>query len=90
MNNCAVLRNYQEYTIFEFNGHIIRFMTSPWLEKYTKVLEWDHGYIVVMAKYKNIGEKEEYIDLIPILENLYYDVNDFLEPIKEVKINYAA
>ena len=41
-------------------------------------------------KYKNIGEVEEYIDLIPILDKLYYDVDKFLEPIKEVKIDYAA
>ena len=43
-----------------------------------------------MSKYKNIGEVEEYIDLIPILDKLYYDVDQFLEPIKEVKIEYAA
>lgn len=31
----------------------------------------DHGYLVVMAKYRhNLCEEEEYIDLIPILENL--------------------
>lgn len=60
------------------------------MERYTSVVEWDHGYLVVMAKYKNIGEVEEYIDLIPILDKLYYDVDQFLEPIKEVKIEYAA
>ena len=65
-------------------------MTSASLERYTKIVEWDHGYMVVMAKYKNIGEVEEYIDLIPILDKLYYDVDKFLEPIKEVKIDYAA
>lgn len=79
-----------EYTIFQFNNDIIRFMTSERLERYTKIVEWDHGYLVVMAKYKNIGEVEEYIDLIPILDKLYYDVDKFLEPIKEVKIDYAA
>gem|GEM_PF-5952187 len=47
MNSYAILRNENEYTVFEFNGHIIRFMTSSRLEKYTKILEWDHGYIVV-------------------------------------------
>jgi len=44
----------------------------------------------VTAKYKNIGEVEEYIDLVPILDNLYYDVDEFLKPIKEVKIDNAA
>ena len=43
-----------------------------------------------MAKYQGIPEVEEYIDLIPILEMLYYDVNSFLSPIKEVKIDGAA
>ena len=85
-----LLKSKGEYTIFQFNNDIIRFMTSARLERYTKIVEWDHGYLVVMAKYKNIGEVEEYIDLIPILDKLYYDVDKFLEPIKEVKIDYAA
>jgi len=58
------------------------------LERYTRVLEWDHGYLVVMAKYTGMGETEEYIDLIPILKNLYFDVDEFLRPIKEVGIVY--
>ena len=29
------------------------------LERYTKVLEWDNGYLVVMAKYKNNTIDEE-------------------------------
>lgn len=90
MNNYAILSNSKEYTIFQFNNQIIRFVTSSKLERYTKVMEWDHGYLVVMAKYKNLDEVEEYIDLIPILENLYYDTDAFLEPIKEVRIEYAA
>lgn len=76
--------------IFKFNNHTIRFMTSKRLERYTKVIEWDHGYLVVMAKYKNIGEVEEYIDLIPILDKLYYNTDEFLKAIKEVRIDYAA
>jgi hypothetical protein len=90
MNNCAILRNSGEFTIFEFNGQVIRFVTSARLERYTKVLEWDHGYLVVMAKYKNLDEVEEYIDLLPILQNLYYDIDAFLNPIKEVRVEYAA
>ena len=75
-----------EEEIFQFNNQIIRFATSDRLEKYTKVIEWDKGYIVVMAKYKDLEEVEEYIDLVPILEMLYYDVDEFLKPIKKVKI----
>lgn len=90
MNGCAILKSKDEYTIFQFNNQVIRFMTSARLERYTSIVEWDHGYLVVMAKYKNVGEVEEYIDLVPILDKLYYDVDKFLEPIKEVKIDYAA
>lgn len=90
MNEYAILKSKGEYTIFQFNNQIIRFMTSARLERYISIVEWDHGYLVVIAKYKNVGEVEEYIDLVPILDNLYYDVDKFLEPIKEVKIDYAA
>lgn len=90
MDECAFLSNEGAYTIFRFNDQTIRFRTSARLECYTEVREWDHGYLVVMAKYEDIGEVEEYIDLIPILENLYYDVDEFLKSIKEVKIGNAA
>lgn len=90
MKNYAVLSNNEKFTIFEFNNQVIRFVTSSKLERYTKVLEWDHGYLVVMAKYKDMDEVEEYIDLIPILQNLYYDTDAFLNLIKEVKIEYAS
>ena len=89
-DNCAILKSDGLYTIFIFKDQIIRFITSSKLEKYTKIKEWDKGYLVVMAKYKNLGEMEEYIDLVPILQNLYYDVDEFLNPIKEVRIDYAA
>ena len=90
MNHFAILKCNKEYTSFIFNNDVIRFATSPRLEKYTRVIEWDHGYLVVMAKYENLKEVEEYIDLIPILEKLYYDADEFLKPIKGVKIDYAA
>lgn len=90
MNSCATIKNEGEYTIFIFDNQKIRFMTSARLERYTKIVEWDHGYLVVMAKYKGLDEIEEYIDLVPILKMLYYDVDKFLKPIKEVKIDYAA
>lgn len=89
MKDYAILTNDGEYTIFEFNNQKIRFATSKRLEKYTKVIEWDHGYLVVMAKYSGLDEVEEYIDLVPILNNLYYDTDKFLDSIKEVRINDA-
>lgn len=89
MENEAILSNDREFTSFIFNGHNIRFRTSSKLERYTKIVEWDYGYIVVMAKYEGHEEEEEYIDLIPILENLYFDADKFLSPIQKVRIEYA-
>lgn len=86
MSDYAMLSNDGNYTIFEFDNHIIRFVTSDRLERYTRVVRWDNGYLVVMAKYKGMREVEEYIDLAHILRMLYYDVDDFLKPIKEVRI----
>ena len=83
------LLQYNHYPTLKFNGSTIRFRTSPRLEKYTKILEWDNGYIVVMAKYEGHDEEEEYIDLIPILQDLYFDTEEFLSPIKKVRIEYV-
>ena len=88
MENEAILSSDKMFTSFMFNGHNIRFRTSPRLEKYTRIVEWDHGYIVVMAKYEGHEEDEEYIELVPILQNLYFDVDKFLKPIKKVRIEY--
>ena len=63
MKDYAVLTNVEKYTIFEFNNQRNRFITSDKLERYTKVVEWDNGYLVVMAKYKEIPKVEEYIDV---------------------------
>ena len=88
--NCAVLSNQKNFTIFKYGNRIIRFKAPYSLEKYTEVKEGDHGYLVVMAKYKHNEEsEEEYIDLIPILNMLYYDTERFLKPIKEVRIDAA-
>ena len=84
MKDYAVLTNDGKYTIFEFNNQRVRFITSDKLERYTKVVEWDNGYLVVMAKYKEMPEVEEYIDLIPILNMLYYDTETFLKPIRRL------
>ena len=54
------------------------------------VVSWDDGYLVVLAKYKHDTElEEEYIDLKPILEDLYIDSAAFLKPVKSVRIAYA-
>lgn len=89
MRNQAILSSCDGYTIFRFRNHTIRFRAPYALERYTAIKKWDNGYIVVMAKYThNLYPEEEYIDLIPILKNLYFDVEAFLSPIKSVKISY--
>ncbi len=88
-NDVAVLSNDSRFTSFKFNEVNVRFKTSPRLEYYKEVVEWDAGYLVVMAKYQNNEVEEEYIDLIPILQNLYLEPNKFLEPIKKVRIEYV-
>lgn len=85
----AYLSNDHDYTIFKYADYIIRFQAPYSLEKYTEVKEWDNGYLVVMAKYKhNDVPEEEYIDLVPILEKLYIDADEFLKKIKKVKVLY--
>ena len=85
----AYLSNNGEYTTFTFGGRTLTFLTSKSLERYTSVKEWDNGYLVVMAKYSTRPtEEEEYIDLVPILKNLYFDVEQTLAPIEKVSIQY--
>lgn len=85
----AILSSNKEYTIFNFGRHTIRFRTSPRLERYTAIKEWDHGYLVVSAKYKGIpADIEEYIDLVPILNNLCFDTDKVLSHIENVRIQY--
>ncbi|MFR8033347.1 MAG: hypothetical protein ACLU6W_04920 [Lachnospiraceae bacterium] len=83
----ALLGKKKGYTVFQFDGVTIRFRAPYSLEKYTEVKEWDHGYLVVMAKYEhNSKPEEEYIDMVPILENLYMNADNFLDQISEVRI----
>lgn len=90
MQSEAILSNDRQFTSFSFNDQTIRFVTSSKLERYTRIVEWDHGYIVVMAVYNGLGEVEEYIDLVPILENLYIEPDAFLDPIQKVRIAYSS
>ena len=51
---------------------------------------WDNCYLEVMAKYKNRNDEvEEYINLAPILKNLFMNREAFLKPIKKVRIEYV-
>ncbi len=89
MTDIAVLSSFDKYTTFTFNGKTITFRTSNGLERYLKIMTWDNGYIEVLAKYRQRDEEiEEYIDLDPVLEGLYMDKQEFLNPIKKVRIEY--
>ena len=74
----AMLSSDGRYTSFSYGGNIIRFLTSPRLLRYEKVLKWDNGYLEVIANY-NGKEEEEYIDL----------VSAFLAPIERVEVSYG-
>ena len=88
--NTAFLSNEEEFSVFSYNDRVIRFRAPYSLERYTEIREWDNGYLVVMAKYRHNQEpEEEYIDLVPILEALYMDAEEFLTPIKGVAIANA-
>lgn len=89
MTTEAVLSNQHNLTSFRCGNCNIRFRTPSILKRYTEIKEWNNGYIVVMADYEGIGITEEYIDLMPILRNLYIAPEKFLSNIQTVKIgNY--
>jgi hypothetical protein len=85
-NTQAILSNKHEMTSFKYGDYNIRFRSPNIPKKYTEVKKWDNGYLVVMADYEGMGPTEEYIDLIPILQNLYITPDTFLKNIKTVKI----
>lgn len=85
--NTAYLSAENGFTVFEYGKARIRFRAPYSLERYTNVKQWDNGYLVVDAKYKhNTAPEEEYIDLEPVLTDLYIDADHFLQPIKIVEI----
>ena len=84
--NQAVLSNQGDMTSFRYADYNIRFRTPSILKKYVDVKSWDDGYIVVMADYEVMDITEDYIDLVPILKNLYIKPETFLKNIQTVKI----
>lgn len=85
-SNVAILSNQNNMTSFRCGDYNIRFRTPSILKEYTRIKEWDNGYLVVMADYEGIGIVEEYIDLIPILRNLHINPGKFLNSIQNVTI----
>lgn len=89
-NETAILSSFDRYSTFSFKGKTLTFRTCDGLERYTKVLLWDNGYLEVMAKYRHKDKEiEEFIDLDPVLEHLYMDKDSFIGPIKGVTIQYV-
>ena len=85
--NTAYLSNQGDIISFQYNGRSIRFRGPYSLVCFDHVNEWDNGYIEVMTKYNHSEELiEEYIDLIPILKNLYIDPESFLRDINKVEV----
>ena len=87
--NQALLSSRDGFSVFQFGKNTIRFRAPYSLERYTEIKEWDDGYLVVMAKYTHDETpEEEYIDLVPILNDLFFDAAAFLTPIKGVRVCY--
>ena len=57
------------------------------IERYLEVKKWDKGYLVVEAKC-SIGPHaiEEYIDLVPTLEELAIDPDTFCSQVEHVEV----
>ena len=78
------------YIIFSWQNRTIRFMGPYSLQHIERIKEWDKGYLVVDVKYEHSAQDvEDYIDLVPILERLYINADEFLTPIKKVEVRYA-
>lgn len=84
----AFLSHCGGFSSFSYGDDVIKFATPKCLQHYLRVKKWDAGYIEVDADYGSGGE-EDYIDLVPILDNLYYDTESFLAPIKRVEVRYV-
>ena len=84
----AFLSNEGRMVSFSFGGRCVRFLGAKCLRRFVEVRKWNAGYIEVMAD--NGGRiEEDYIDLVPILENLCIDPSRYVKPIKKVELNYA-
>lgn len=84
----AYLSSKGAWTTFAYGGYDFRFRTSKRLLNYVRVKEWDAscGYIVVDCLHDKLGVVEDYIDLLPMLEHLYFDAEEFLKPIRRVEV----
>ena len=88
MADVAYLSCNNGYTSFKFGERELKFRTSDRVIKYIAVKEWDteYGYLVVDVLHDTLGIVEDYIDLLPMLDNLYIDAKKVLMPIKRVEV----
>ena len=84
----AALASEKNYTLFSFRDKTLKFRAPRGLRRYLRVNKWNAGYIEVETEYED-GVEEEYIDLGPILRDLFIDSASFLSPIKKVEVRYA-
>jgi len=84
----AELSNEGRMVFFSFGGSRIRFLGAKCLRRFTGIRKWHDGFLVVEAD--NGGNvEEEYINLVPILKNLYIDPETYIKPIKKVELKYG-
>lgn len=89
-SHVAYLSNTGDCIHFSFRDKNIRFKGPYSLMRFAKVKKWDHGYIVVDAVFQHSSQPiEDYIDLVPILKNLYIDADEFLSNIQKVELKDA-
>lgn len=86
----AYLSSDKDYISFSYKNKVIRFKGPYSLVRIEKVKEWENGYLVVDVMYSFSKELiEDYIDLLPILKDLYIDAESFLKPIQKVEVRYV-
>lgn len=82
----AYLSNNGSYSYFKVGKEVVKFITSPYLEKYVKIKEWDKGYLVVDIKLSTKDNiDEDYLDIESIFEEICLDTS-VLNEIEEVVI----
>ena len=90
-NKTAYIYNEGRYTKIRIKDRVITIIAPGSLERYIAVKKWDYGYIEVMTKYAHDDELiEEYIDLIPILEELYMDPEEILGGVDNLEVCYKS
>lgn len=85
-NDVAYLSNEGKYSFFRCGKYTFKFRTSERLVKYVAVKEWDDGYIVVDCLHEKLGVIEDYIDLAPMMDNLFLNADEIFTPIRKVEI----